>query len=131
MRVGWIVTSGLLILVWLARGLLLPILLAAMLAYLLGPAITWADTLAIRRTVAVAILYVVIITVLVVAGYLLGPGLFAEASTLIDRLPTLTQKADAGLDAAVRELGGAAPALGRPPPEGGRWMPRFIPRRAP
>ena len=74
MRVGWIVTSGILILVWLARGLLLPILLAAMLAYLLGPAITWADTLAIRRTVAVAMLYLVIITVLVVAGYLLGHG---------------------------------------------------------
>ena len=56
MRVGWIVTSGILILVWLARGLLLPILLAAMLAYLLGPAITWTDSLAIRRTVAVAML---------------------------------------------------------------------------
>ena len=131
MRVGWIVTSGLLILVWLARGLLLPILLAAMLAYLLGPAITWADTLAIRRTVAVAMLYVVIISVLVVAGYLLGPGLFAEASTLIDGLPTLTRKADTGLDAALHELGESAPALRRLLPEGGRWMQRFILDRAP
>jgi predicted PurR-regulated permease PerM len=131
MRVGWIVTAGILTLVWLARGLMLPILLAAMLAYLLGPAIIWTDTLAIRRTVAVAMLYVVIITVLVVAGYLLGPGLFAEASTLIDRLPTLTRKADAGLDAAVRELGESAPALRRLLPEGGQWMQRFILDRAP
>jgi len=131
MRVGWIVTAGILTLVWLARGLMLPILLAAMLAYLLGPVIIWTDTLAVRRTVAVAILYVVIITVLVVAGYLLGPGLFAETSTLIDRLPTLTQKADAGLDAAVRELGESAPALRRLLPEGGRWMQRFILDRAP
>ena len=131
MRTGWLLTIVILILVWLARGLLLPVLLAAILAYLLGPAIMWADTHAIRRTVAVSVLYVGIITVLVVAGYLLGPGLFAEASTLLDRLPGLTRQADAGLDAAVRELGQSAPALRRLLPEGGHWVQRFILDRAP
>jgi putative permease len=131
MRTGWFLTIGILILVWLARGLFLPILLAAILAYLLGPAIMWADTHSIRRTVAVSVLYAGIITVLVVAGYLLGPGLFAEASTLLDRLPALTRQADAGLDAAVRELGESAPALRRLLPEGGRWVQRFILDRAP
>jgi predicted PurR-regulated permease PerM len=131
MKLTWILAGGLVVLVWLARGLLLPILLAAMLAYLLGPAIAWTDTLAIRRSVAVATLYAVIVTVLVIAGFLLGPGLLAEATALTDRLPALAREVDAGLDAAVRELGEAAPAIRRLLPEGGNWVQRFVLDRAP
>jgi len=126
MRPGWILAGSLVALAWLARGLLLPILLAAMLAYLLGPAVTWADAMAIRRSVAVGALYAIIIIVLAGAGFLLGPGLFAEASTLMDRLPVLAQQADAGLDAAVGELAERAPALRRLLPEGGNWVQRFV-----
>ena len=57
--------GGLAALAWLARGLLLPVFLAAALAYLLSPAVAWADALAIRRSVAVSALFAVIIAVLV------------------------------------------------------------------
>ena len=78
--------GGVVALAWLARGLLLPVFLAAALAYLLSPAVAWADALAIRRSVAVGALFTAIVTVLVVVGFLLGPGMVAETAALVDRL---------------------------------------------
>ena len=118
--------GGLAALAWLARGLVLPVFLAAMLAYVLSPAVAWADALAIRRSVAVGALFLVIIAVLLVGGFLLGPGMLAEASALMDRLPELARQIDVGLDAAIRELAESAPALRRLLPEGGDWVQRFV-----
>jgi predicted PurR-regulated permease PerM len=117
---------GLLVLAWLARGMVLPVFLAAALAYLLSPAVAWADTLAIRRSVAVSALFAVIIAVLTSAAFLLGPGMLAEAGALVDRLPALARQIDVGLDAAVRELGESAPAVRRLLPEGGNWVQAFV-----
>jgi predicted PurR-regulated permease PerM len=118
--------GGLAALAWLARGLLLPLFLAAALAYLLSPAVAWADALAIRRSVAVSALFAVIIAVLVVTGFLLGPGMLAEGAALMDRLPALARQIDLGLDAVVRDLAESAPALRRLLPEGGDWVQRFV-----
>jgi predicted PurR-regulated permease PerM len=113
--------GGLAALAWLARGLVFALCLAAALAYLLSPAVAWADALAIRR----------IIAVLAVAGFLLGPGMLAEAAALVDRLPALARQIDVGLDAVVRELAESAPALRRLLPEGGDWVQRFVLDRGP
>jgi predicted PurR-regulated permease PerM len=118
--------GGLAALAWLARGLILPLFLAAALAYLLSPAVAWADALAIRRSVAVSALFAVIIAVLVVAGFLLGPGMVAEGAALMDRLPALARQIDLGLEAVVRDLAESAPALRRLLPEGGDWVQRFV-----
>src|SRR6185503_15856189 len=96
------------------------------LAYLLSPAVAWADAMAIRRSVAVSALFAVIIAVLVVAGFLLGPGMLAEGAALMDRLPALARQIDLGLDAVVRDLADSAPALRRLLPEGGGWVQRFV-----
>jgi predicted PurR-regulated permease PerM len=125
---GW---AGLLALLWLARGLLLPVFLAAAFAYLLSPAVAWADTLAIRRSVAVGALFALIVSVLVIAGFLLGPGVLAEGAALMERLPGLARQIDQGLDAVVRELSESAPAVRRLLPEGGGWVQRFVLDRAP
>ena len=127
MKLGWLLTvGGLVALAWLARGLALPIFLAAALAYVLTPALAWTDALAIRRSVSVGVLYAIIISVLVIFGLLLGPSLFAETASLMDRLPVLAQLTDAGLDAVLRELAESAPALRRLLPEGERWIQRYI-----
>ena len=118
--------GGLAALAWLARGLILPLFLAAALAYLLSPAVAWADALAIRRSVAVSALFAVIIAVLVVAGFLLGPGMVAEGAALMDHLPALARQIDLGLDAVVRDLAESAPAVRRLLPEGGDWVQRFV-----
>ena len=104
----------------------LPLFLAAALAYLLSPAVAWADALAIRRSVAVSALFAVIIAVLVVACFLLGLGLLAEGAALMDRLPALARQIDLGLDAVVRDLAESAPAVRRLLPEGGAWVQRFV-----
>ena len=125
---GW---AGLVALLWLARGLLLPVFLAAALAYLLSPAVAWADTHAIRRSVAVGALFALIVGLLAVAGFLLGPGLLAEGAALLERLPGLARQIDQGLDAVVRELAESAPGVRRLLPEGGGWVQRFVLDRAP
>ena len=121
-----LVWGGLAALAWLARGLLLPVFLAAALAYLLSPAVAWADALAIRRSVAVSALFAVIIAVLTIAGFLLGPGMLAEGAALMDRLPALARQIDFGLNAVVRDLAESAPAVRRLLPEGGDWVQRFV-----
>ena len=125
---GW---AGLVALLWLARGLLLPVFLAAALAYLLSPAVAWADAHAIRRSVAVGALFALIVGLLAVAGLLLGPGLLAEGAALLERLPGLARQIDQGLDAVVRELAESAPGVRRMLPEGGGWVQRFVLDRAP
>ncbi|HJR02641.1 MAG TPA: AI-2E family transporter [Methylomirabilota bacterium] len=126
-----LVWGGLLALAWLARGLALPVFLAAALAYLLSPLVAWADALAIRRSVTVGALFAIIIAVLGGAGFLLGPGMISEAGALMDRVPTLARQIDVGLDAAVRELAETAPAVRRLLPEGGNWVQRFVLNRGP
>jgi predicted PurR-regulated permease PerM len=123
--------AGIAALLWLARGLLLPVFLAAAFAYLLSPAVVWADTLAIRRSVAVGALFTLIVLVLAIAGFVLGPGLLAEGGALLERLPGLARQIDLGLDAVVRELAESAPAVRRLLPEGGGWVQRFVLDRAP
>jgi len=123
----WLVTiAGVAALAWLARGLVLPVFLAMILAYLLSPIIAWADALAIRRSVAVGALFAVIVAVLLAAGLLLGPRMVTEASGLADRLPALASQIDTGLDGAVRELVEVAPGFRRVLPEGGGWLRRYV-----
>ena len=77
---SWVLTiAGVAALVWLARGLALPVFLALIFAYLLSPMVARADTLAVRRSVAVGALFAVIIAVLLGAGLLLGPRMLTEA----------------------------------------------------
>ena len=132
MKPIWLVTiAGVAALAWLARGLVLPVFLAMMFAYLLSPIVAWADALAIRRSVAVGALFAVIVAVLLAAGLLLGPRMVTEASALADRLPALASQIDTGLDGALRELVEAAPVLRRVLPEGGGWVHRFVLDRPP
>jgi predicted PurR-regulated permease PerM len=128
----WLVTiTAVTALAWLARGLLLPVFLALMFAYLLSPIVAWADALAIRRSVAVGALFAVMITVLLGVGLLVGPRILAEASALVEGLPALATRIDAALDRALRELVEALPMLGRVLPEGEGWIHRLVLDRPP
>lgn len=127
---NWLAPAlGVLALGYLFRGLLVPLLLAAGLAYLLNPLIAWAEGFAIRRSVAVAALYLALAVLLVGGAVLLGPRLRSEAAGLADRLPTLADEVDAALVLAGRDLGRALPAARRflPSPEARRgWIDQLI-----
>jgi predicted PurR-regulated permease PerM len=123
----WVVTiAALAALVWLARGLLLPVFLAMVFAYLLSPIVARADALAIRRSVAVGVLFAVMITLLLGAGLLVGPRMLAETSRLVEGLPALATRIDTALDRALRELVETLPMLGRVLPEGEGWIHRLV-----
>ena len=129
----WLAAVGALALAYLFRGLVVPLVLAAILAYLLNPIVTWAQGFGVRRTVGVAGLYLGLLILLAAAVVGLGPRLKSEVVELAERLPVLADEVDAALVLAGRELVEAVPAARRvlPSPEARRgWLDQFIEGRA-
>jgi len=121
-----------LVLAYLFRGLLLPLLLAAAAAYFLNPLVVRAEALGIRRNVAVTWLYAGIGLLLVLGWLLLGTRIRSETVSLVEGLPSVTDRVDAALSAAAGELREAYPALRRILPTGstgGGWLDRFLESR--
>jgi predicted PurR-regulated permease PerM len=114
MKTAWVV-GGLaaLAFAWLFRGLLLPLFLAVTLAYLLNPLVVRAEAAGVRRSVAVAALYLAILLLVVGGGYGLGPRVRAEVATLAQRLPAMASQVDRALERARVELAEALPVLRR------------------
>ena len=132
MKPFWIISiTGVAILVWLARGLILPVFLAMMLAYLLSPLISWTDALAIRRSVAVGAIFGATILLLALLGYTIGPRVVAETSTLVDGLPATITRVDAALDRSLAELMEAAPVAKSILPQGEKWLSTLLLNRPP
>jgi predicted PurR-regulated permease PerM len=104
---------GALALGYLFRGLAVPLLLAAVLAYFLHPLVWWAKTFAIRRSVAVVALYLAIGIVLVFLWRLAGGRLSTEVTAMAAGLPSVTQRLEEALTRAVQDLGEAHPSLRR------------------
>jgi predicted PurR-regulated permease PerM len=132
-RRGWLIAAvaGTLVLAWLARGLALHVFLAMVLAYLFTPLIARTDALAIRRSVAVAGIFLLTILVLVGAGLLVGPRMLTEVSTLAEGWPALAGRIDKALINAQRELVEAAPVFKRMLPEGENWIHQLAGERPP
>lgn len=95
---------------YLYRDLVLPLLLAVLLAYLLNPVAAWAQGFGIRRGVAVALVFAGLALALVGSAYVLAPRVRAEGTALIEHLPPLVER---GIREAVREVTEAYPRLSR------------------
>jgi predicted PurR-regulated permease PerM len=89
---------------YLFRDLVLPLLLAALAAYLLSPAVQWAHGLGIRRTVAVTGLFAGIGLTLVAVGVVVVPRFREEALALVSNLPELAGRIERAIDIALQEL---------------------------
>jgi predicted PurR-regulated permease PerM len=92
------------LLVYLARELVLLLLLAAGLAYLLTPLVRMAEAAAIRRDIAVTALFIIVLVGLIATSYVLLPRLRSEFNTLYAALPSLTERLDTALDAVQQEI---------------------------
>jgi predicted PurR-regulated permease PerM len=128
----WLAAVGVLALAYLFRGLVVPLVLAATVAYLLNPIVTWAQGLGFRRTVGVAGLYLGLGLLLAAAVMGLGPRVKSEVVSLAERLPGLADEVDAALVLAGRELVEAVPAARRilPSTEARRgWLDQFVESR--
>ena len=113
------------------RGLLLPALLGALLAYLLNPLVTWAQGFGVRRSVATVGLFAGISLFVVGSGILLVPRYRAEVMGVASSLPSLTARLESGVDRASLDIGEAYPGLKRflPTRKEEGWLEKLIEER--
>ncbi len=96
LRITWTVFlfCFLLALVYTIRGTLLLFAAAIFFAYMLSPVVTLIQRfIPQKRTVALALVYVLLIGALVGIGFALVPQLVSQASSLLTRLPNLVTSA--------------------------------------
>ena len=96
--VGW--------LVWLLGPVLTPFLFSALLAYMADPVVTRLERWKIRRDLAVALVFLLVIVLLAVALLLLIPVLVRETSDLFARLPGYVEQLQARFEPLLAEYFG-------------------------
>jgi predicted PurR-regulated permease PerM len=131
-RVPWLLVVGVVAGVgYLARGLLVPILLAIILTYMLNPVVAWGQGYGLRRSVVAGALFAAFGLLVLALVAFVAPRFRAEAVALVDNLPALTRTLERGIDGAARELAQSYPATRRfldKPREPG-WLERWIETR--
>ncbi len=105
----FIVALGLMIFVLFLQGLLflssvlVPLAIAAVIAYLLHPVICWLERRGMKRTPAIILLFISTTVTLAIISAILVPKLYTETSGLIRDLPqmkdSLLEKSRSWLDA--------------------------------
>ena len=103
---------------YLLHGLVIPIALAALLAYFLNPLVAWIQAFGIRRTVAVTALFAGFVLVVVPLLIVVAPRFRAEILALWSNLPGLAHTLEGGIDGLQAELVQALPPDRAVPPEG-------------
>lgn len=101
----WAVGIAIMVLIlYVSRGLVLLLILSAGLAYLINPLVKMAESVAIKRGVAVTALFLGIGTSLIVTAYFLVPRLRAEVTALSSGSPSFTERLDEAIDAVQEEI---------------------------
>jgi predicted PurR-regulated permease PerM len=116
----WLALAAAVLGLYLFRSLLLPFFLAAVAAYFLNPAITWAQGQAIRRDVAVMGLFVLVGVLLFVIFETFGPRLVREARAFLNGLPKTVADAGVLVESARAEAVKSFPILERVLPAVGK-----------
>ena len=98
---------------YLLHGLVIPIALAALLAYFLNPAVVWIQGFGIRRTVSVTALFTGFALLVVLLGTVVVPRFRAEIVALWSNLPGLAHTLEVGIDGLQVELVKAYPQTER------------------
>jgi predicted PurR-regulated permease PerM len=89
---------------FLLRGLVIPIALAALLAYFLNPLAARIQSLGFRRTVSVTTLFAGFALFVVLLATVVAPRFRAEGAALISNLPSLARTLEIGIDGLQTEL---------------------------
>ena len=102
---AWIVgTVAVVGLGFLLRGLVIPIALAALLAYFLNPLAARIQGLGIRRTVSVTTLFAGFGLFVILLATVVAPRFRAEGVALVSNLPELARTLETGIDGLQREI---------------------------
>jgi predicted PurR-regulated permease PerM len=89
---------------FLLRGLVIPIALAALLAYFLNPLAARIQGLGFRRTAAVTALFTGFALIVALLAFVVAPRFRAEGAALISNLPSLARTLEVGIDGLQAEL---------------------------
>jgi predicted PurR-regulated permease PerM len=98
------------LLVYVSQDFVLLLLLSATLAYLINPIVKVAESVMIKRKVAVAAIYLCIGVAFLITAYFVFPHLRAEVNTLSGTLPFFSQRFDEAIDAIQNEIVAKYPA---------------------
>ena len=80
------------VVIFLLKGILLPFLLAGLLAYFLSPIILKLQALGFKRQVAVLILFSVFLVVFSATVYFIFPAVLRQGTSLKNKMPEYSQK---------------------------------------
>lgn len=129
----WLVVVGAVVgLGFLLRGLVIPIALAALLAYFLNPLAARIQGFGIRRTVAVTALFAGFVLLVVFLAAVVAPRFRAEGAALISNLPSLARTLEVGIDGLQVEMAKSYPQTQRFLPKEARhegWLLELIEER--
>jgi predicted PurR-regulated permease PerM len=129
----WLTVVGAVVgLGFLLRGLVIPIALAALLAYFLNPLAARIQGLGIRRTVAVTALFGGFVLLVVFLAAVVAPRFRAEGAALISNLPSLARTLEVGIDGLQAEMAKSYPQTQRFLPKEARhegWLLELIEER--
>ena len=110
----WAVGIAIMVLIlYVSRELVLLLILSTGLAYLINPLVKMAESVAIKRGVAVTALFLGIGASLIVTAYFLVPRLRAEVTALSSGSPSFTERLDEAIDAVQEEVMADHPAARR------------------
>ena len=85
-----------------------PIVLAAIIIYLLSPIVAWFERMHLPRVLGTALAYLLVLGALVGVGFLLVPVVVDQATALGDRLPDIAVSLQDWLNAQLERLGSDA-----------------------
>ncbi|HEY6364446.1 MAG TPA: AI-2E family transporter [Candidatus Binatia bacterium] len=98
------------LLVYLSQDFVILLLLSATVAYLINPIVRVAESVMIKRKVAVATIYLGIGVAFLLTTYFVLPYLRAEVNTLSGNLPFFSQRFDEAVDAIENQIVANYPA---------------------
>jgi predicted PurR-regulated permease PerM len=130
---GWLAIFGAVVGAgFLLRGLVIPIALAALLAYFLNPLAARIQGYGIRRTVAVTALFAGFGLLVVLLATVVAPRFRAEGAALVSNLPSLARTLEIGIDGLQAEMAKSYPQTQRFLPKEARhegWLLELIEER--
>lgn len=101
----------LLLIIYAARDLVFVLVLSAVVAYLIDPIVKVAESAAIKRRVALVVIYLIAGAIVSAAAYFLLPRLSAEVDAVSKRLPSFTERLDDAIDSLQSEIALNYPAV--------------------
>jgi len=128
-RIIFLVSSALFVLLvaWFTREVVLPFILAIIIAYVLTPLVGWCERRGLRRAVAIIVVYLGTLTVLSTTVALIAPRIYRETLGLTRESPLIARRLaaqwgpiiEARIESLIDLAGGPSTAPHQPPPNPG------------